>query len=149
MRTLLKSLCCLSLVVCALSVAGRAEAGPAKAAPEKAKVLIVTGFDVASHKWQESTRMVESILKETGRFDVTVSNDKEVFTTLNADDYQVVVLSYGFWKESDPSEKAKTGLIDYVKSGGNVVALHFACSAFQDWDEYAVLLGRVWKKGVV
>ena len=28
------------------------------------------------------------------------------------------------------------------------MALHFACSSFQEWDEYADLLGRVWKKGV-
>jgi type 1 glutamine amidotransferase len=57
-------------------------------------------------------------------------------------------LSYGFWKEAEPSEKAKAGLLDYVKNGGNIVALHFACSAFQDWKDYGALLGRVWKKGV-
>ena len=115
---------------------------------EKIKVLVVTGFDVASHQWQESTRLVEAILAKTGRFDVVISDDKEVFASENLDDHQVIVLSYGFWKETDPSEKAKAGLIEYVKSGGNLVALHFACSSFQDWDEYARLLGRVWEKGV-
>ena len=116
------------------------------AAAEKSKVLIVTGFDVASHQWEESTKLVQAILNESGKFDVTVSRDKEDFAAL--DGYDAVVLSYGFWDEPDPSDKAKSGLLEYVKGGGGVVALHFACSSFQDWTDYAELLGRVWKKGV-
>ncbi len=143
MRTPLKSLCLSLLVLFATSVA--VHAGDA---PKKSKVLIVTGFDVASHKWQESTRLIHAILQKTGRFDATISEDKEVLASPSLGDYDAVVLSYGFWKEADPSEKAKAGLLNYVKNGGNVVALHFACSSFQDWEEYAVLLGRVWKKGV-
>ena len=111
-------------------------------------MLIVTGFDVGSHQWEESTKMVHAILEKTGRFDATISTDKEVFASPTLGDYEVVVLSYGFWDEPDPSEQAKAGLLDYVKNGGNLVALHFACSSFQDWNEYAVVLGRVWKKGV-
>jgi type 1 glutamine amidotransferase len=118
------------------------------AAAEKAKVLVVTGFDVGSHQWQESTKLIHSILEKTGRFDVTISEDKEVFASPSLADYKAIVLSYGFWKEADPSKKAQAGLLNYVKGGGSVVALHFACSSFQDWDEYRVLLGRVWKKGV-
>lgn len=133
--------------LCALSFLGLGSA-IAHAATEKASVLIVTGFDVDSHQWQESTRLVQTILEKTGRFDVMISKDKEVFASPSLGEYDVVVLSYGFWKEPDPSEKAQQGLLDYVKNGGNVVALHFACSSFQDWEEYGVLLGRVWKKGV-
>ena len=60
----------------------------------------------------------------------------------------MLVLNFGFWDEPDPSEQAKAGLLNYVKNGGNVVALHFACSSFQEWKEYGNLLGRVWVKGV-
>jgi hypothetical protein len=98
------------------------------------KVLIVTGFDVASHVWEESARMNQAILEKTGHFEVTVSTDKEIFASPKLGDYQVVVLNYGFWEENDPSQPAKDGLLEYVKNGGNVVALHFACSSFQDWD---------------
>lgn len=117
-------------------------------ADKKIKALIVTGFDVGSHKWQESTELIRGILEKSGRFEPTVSKDKEVFGSPKLVEYDVVVLSYGFWKEADPSQKAKIGLINYVKNGGNVVALHFACSSFQEWDEYAELIGRVWKKGI-
>lgn len=114
---------------------------------DKIDVLVVTGFDVDSHKWRESTKLIQGILEETGRFDVSVSADKEVFGSTSLDDYQAVILNYGFWAEPEPSEKAKVGLLEYVKDGGNVVALHFACSSFQDWNAYADLLGRVWEKG--
>ncbi len=118
------------------------------AAPEPVNVLLVTGFDHKSHVWKESTELVEDILGQTGRFHVTVTTDKEVFASPSLSDYAAVVLCFGFWEEADPSDEAKAGLLNYVRNGGNVVALHFACSSFQDWDEYAGLLGRVWKKGV-
>lgn len=115
---------------------------------EKTKVLIVTGFDVGSHLWQESAELNQLILRESGRFEVSISQDKEVFASTELNDYDVLVLNYGFWQEPDPSEEAKAGLLNYVRNGGNVVALHFACSSFQDWDEYGNLLGRVWVKGI-
>lgn len=123
-------------------------AADARAAEDPIRVMIVTGFDVGAHNWEESSRTIHAILTESGRFDVTISTDKEIFASETLKDYDAVVLCYGFWQEAEPSAGAKAGLLDYVSSGGNLVALHFACSAFQDWKEYGVLLGRVWKKGV-
>jgi type 1 glutamine amidotransferase len=134
------------LILSTLAIASAA--ANSHAAPEKVKVLVVTGFDVASHQWQESAKLVEAVLEESGRFDVTVSADKEVFASPTLSDYRAIVLTYGFWTEADPSEQAKAGLLKYVKAGGGVVALHFACSAFQEWSEYGAMLGRFWKKGV-
>ena len=118
------------------------------AGAEKVKVLIVSGFDVPAHQWEESAKLNQSILQRSDRFDVTISTDKEIFASPKLNDYHVLVLNYGFWNEPDPSEAAKAGLLKYVKEGGNVVALHFACSSFQDWKEYGDMLGRVWVKGV-
>lgn len=126
-----------------LAFAGRFAAGE-----EKVKVLIVTGFDVGSHKWEESARLNQAILQKSDRFDVDISSDKEVFASPKLRDYDVLVLNFGFWNEPDPSDEAKAGLLNYVKAGGGVVALHFACSSFQDWKDYHDLLGRVWVKGV-
>lgn len=143
MRTLLDrcgTAFCLLLILTAAAVADDAA--------QKTKVLIVTGFDVASHEWQETAKMVQAILEKTSRFEVAVTTDKEVFASPTLKDYGALVLCYGFWDEADPSDSAKAGLLNYVKSGGGVVALHFACSSFQEWGEYGLLLGRVWKKGV-
>ena len=122
--------------------------GSVSQSAEKVKVLIVTGFDVGSHKWEESAKLNQAILRESGKFDVEISPDKEVFASDDLSDYDVLVLNFGFWNEPDPSDKAKEGLLDYVRDGGNVVALHFACSSFQDWKGYGELLGRTWVKGV-
>ena len=119
-----------------------------KKGPQKLKVLIVTGFDVGSHKWRETTPKACSILEKTGRFDVKVCENTDVFESSSLADYDVVVLNYGFWKEPDPSDKGKAGLLNYVKSGKGLVSLHFACSSFQEWKEYGQMIGRVWKKGV-
>ena len=143
MRSPFKPLGLVLVVLSVVSFVGEANSGE-----EKVKALIVTGFDVGSHQWEQSTKLIDAILSKTGRFETKISKDKEVFGSSDLSDYDVVVLSYGFWKEADPSEKAKKGLLKYVKGGGNVVALHFACSSFQDWKDYSVLLGRVWKKGV-
>ena len=115
MRNLHKSVC-IVLSILAVSFSGMM----VEAAEEKVDVLIVTGFDVGSHKWEDSTKLVQAILVKTGRFDVTVSKDKEVFASPTLKDYPVIVLLYGFWNEADPSDKAKAGLIDYAKNGGNV-----------------------------
>ena len=122
MRSVTKTMFYILFSALTLAVVGRVDA-----APEKVNVLIVTGFDVGSHKWEASTKLIESVLAKSGRFDVKVSTDKEVFASPKLSDHDVVVLSYGFWKEADPSEKAKKGLTEYVKNGGNIVALHFAC----------------------
>lgn len=143
MRSLVNTVLAVMLFGISFSITGNAHA-----AEEKVKALIMTGFDVGAHNWEETSRTVHAILQESGRFDVTISTDKEAFASSELKDYDVVVLSYGFWKEAEPSDQAKSGLLDYVSSGGSVVALHFACSSFQDWNEYAVLLGRVWKQGV-
>ncbi len=136
------------LVIWTLGVNNRVDLAAQEPSGHKIKVLAVTGFDVASHQWQASTKLIKAILEETGRFQVSISNDKEVFASPALGDYSVIILSYGFWEEVDPSDEAKAGLLSYVKNGGNLVALHFACSSFQDWAEYGQLLGRVWKKGV-
>src|SRR5690606_30932948 len=116
--------------------------------PEKIQVLIVTGFDVGVHDWRETTEFTRSVLEQTGRFDVRVCEDKGIFESSALNDYDVVVLNYGFWNEPAPTDAGRQGLLKYVQDGKGLVALHFSCSSFQEWDEYADLLGRVWKRGV-
>ena len=120
----------------------------ATAAESKVKVLIVTGFDVGAHRWRDTTPQTRAILEKTGRFDVKVSEDIGIFESSSLGNYDVVVLNYGFWTAPDPSPEGKAGLLNYVRSGKGLVALHFACSSFQGWDAYHELLGRWWKQRV-
>ncbi|MBN1852795.1 MAG: ThuA domain-containing protein [Pirellulales bacterium] len=118
------------------------------AAGEKIKVLIISGFDVGAHKWREMTQHSVAILEETGLFDVKVSEDVGILESSSLDTYDVVVLHFGYWDAPDPSDQAKAALLNYVKNGKGLVSLHFACSSFQNWDEYNALLARVWKKDI-
>ncbi len=77
---------------------------------EKINVLIVTGFDVGSHVWEESAKLNQAILRESGKFEVKISDDKEIFASDDLSDFDVLVLNFGFWKEADPSDKAKAGM---------------------------------------
>lgn len=43
--------------------------------PAKIKTLVVTGFDVGSHRWRETTELTRKTLEESGRFDVKVCED--------------------------------------------------------------------------
>ncbi len=141
-----KNRCVGGLLVAVICLAGIG-VGVATAA-EKIQVLIVTGFDVGAHKWRETTPQTRAILEETGQFDVKVCEDIGIFESSALDQYDVVVLNYGFWSAPDPSPRAKAGLMDYVKQGKGLVSLHFACSSFQGWGAYREVLGRVWEKGV-
>ncbi len=138
------ALCIAMSLLCA--AAAQAEKKAEKKA-EKVSVLIVTGFDVGSHKWQEASSETAAILSKSGRFDVKIAESLDVLATSALKDYDVLVLNYGFWKQGGPSDEGKAGLLNYVKGGKGVVALHFACSSFQEWDEYHELIGRWWQKG--
>jgi hypothetical protein len=127
---------------------GSALAQPQQPQPAKLRVLIVTGFDVGAHKWRETSQLTAAVLEQSGRFDVKVCEDLGILESSSLDAYDAVVLNYGFWNAPDPSDKSKEALLNYVKGGKGLVSLHFSCSSFQEWGEYAELLGRVWKKGV-
>ncbi len=120
----------------------------ASAADSKIKVLIVTGHDVAVHPWRETTPFLRKVLEQTGQFDVKVCEDTSIFESSRLSSYDVLVLNYGFWAVPQLSDRGKKGLLDFVRDGGGLVSYHFASSSYQDWDEYAELLGRVWVKGV-
>ncbi len=146
MRALQLSLAALSLLV--VAQAFHCNAASTAGAQEKTySILIVTGHDVRSHRWRETTPFTRRVLEETGRFTVKVSEDAAIFETSALSRYDGIILNYGFWRHPELSRKARDGLLKFVSGGGGLVSLHFACSSYQDWPEYRELLGRVWVKG--
>ncbi len=118
-------------------------------APDKIPTLIVTGHDVLpAHPWHETTPLLRQQLESSGKFDVRVCEDTSILESSSLDVYKVIVLNFGYWDAPQLSERAKENLLAYVRNGGGLMPLHFACSSYQGWDEYAKLLGRVWVKDV-
>jgi len=114
----------------------------------KIPTLLVTGHDVLpAHPWRDTTVLVRKQLEDSGKFDVRVCEDTSILESSTLDTYKVIILNFGYWEVPQLSDRAKQNLLDYVKKGGGLMPLHFACSSYQDWKEYAELIGRVWVKG--
>lgn len=124
-----------------LSVGSAQAAGASK----KIQVLLVTGDDVPSHNWKETSVATCEVLVKSGRFDVRVSEkptDLDSAETLKG--YDVILL--GLYNKNLPtlSDQAKQNLINFVKSGKGLVVQHLASASFKEWPEFGKLCGRYW-----
>ncbi|HSY19294.1 MAG TPA: ThuA domain-containing protein [Candidatus Acidoferrales bacterium] len=124
----------------------------AVAADSKIRVLIVDGF--SNHDWQQTTLLIQGVLKPSGLFEVSVSTTPQ---STNGEDwaawrpnfskYDVVIqtcndISHGpKWPE--PVKKDFEG---FVRNGGGVYIFHSAENAFVGWKEYEQMVGLCWRK---
>src|SRR5579871_150431 len=125
-------------------------------AQQKLRVLIITGSHQV-HDWYNTTPILKKALEETGRFEVTVTeNPVQDLTPANLQRYQVLMLHYretregttqrwpildanykptGEFKEFPgmpgrwPAANEKA-LLDAVSGGTGLVVIHYATSAF-------------------
>jgi uncharacterized protein len=132
-------------------VAGLVLPGAAQDKPEakkQARVLVVTGRDVAVHVWRETTPALREALEKTGDFDVLVCEDPLILESETAlKQYDAIVLNYFNWERPSITDQAKNNLLEFVKGGKGLVAFHFSANAWGDWPEYRKLIGRIWTKG--
>ena len=128
-------------VFCVPGMTRAAEAG-------KTKVLIITGDDVKSHNWRETTPCTKEILDKAGKFDTTVV---EGLATLNSKDelakFDVIYYMLYNSKKVELSDEAKANLVAFVKDGKGLVVTHLASASFPKWEEWGKLCGRYWKMG--
>ena len=129
-------------------VAGSFQSSAADAKPAKIKVLLLTGDDVGSHKWRETTEATKDALVAVGKFDVTVQenlNALESADTLKG--YDVIFLNYFNSHKQVLPDAAKENLLNYVKGGKGFVLSHLASASFQEWAEFRKMVGRYWVMG--
>lgn len=108
------------------------------------RVLIVTGIDYPGHLWKETSPVLKKALAEDKRLSIDIVEDPEYLATEELGQYGTIVLHFMNWERPDPGKKAQQGLRNFVEDGGGVVLVHFACGAFQGWDEFEKIAGRVW-----
>ncbi|GAA5119612.1 ThuA domain-containing protein [Luteolibacter yonseiensis] len=114
----------------------------------KIGVLLITGQN--NHDWVSSTPVIERLLEETGRFDVTVSttpspeSPKDAWNDWNPafKNYDVVLSDYNgeIWPDT-----VKTNFTAYVNDGGRVTLVHAANNAFGGWKEFETMTGLLWR----
>jgi type 1 glutamine amidotransferase len=124
-----------------------ADQGPLVPAPDDkdaTNVLIVTGNDYPGHKWKLTAPVLSKGIAEDKRLEVKIAWKGEALCSDRIKDYDTIVLHWMNWKCPDPGPRARKNLVEFVSSGGGLVLVHFACGAFQGWDEFGKIAGRAW-----
>jgi len=103
--------------------------------PEKLRALVVTG----GHDFEETPflALFQSFTNVTFRH-VAHTNADALLTPEGAKDYDVIVL-YDLWQKID--DAAKAGFVKLATGGKGFVVLHHAIANYNEWDDYAELLG--------
>lgn len=123
------------------------EQGTGGQSQEKAPVrcLIVTGEDYPGHKWRETTPVLKAALERQGQISVDVAEDLNVLQKDRAYQYDVIVMHFKNYDPNVPGREGFQKLAAFVRQGGGLVLVHFACGAFQEFkDEFVQIAGRVW-----
>jgi type 1 glutamine amidotransferase/cytochrome c551/c552 len=119
------------------------------------KAIIVTGQQHPAHVWRETTLALEDLLRKDERLQVESVPDPEFLAEPRLHDYDVVIFNYCNWQQPEGlSEAAKQNFVEYLKSGGGLVLIHFSNGAFHfslpdaatsDWPEWREnICRRVW-----
>jgi len=117
------------------SIAFTLAAGKGLAAEGKTRVLLVHGgHDFETNQFLQVFRTNPAISFQV----VAHPRAQTLFAASHAGEYDVL-LFYDLWQ--DISERAKADLIDRLKEGKGLVALHHCLASYQGWDEYPRIIG--------
>ena len=103
---------------------------PVNPQEERLKVLIISGQNSYEHDWTGVNNMLRTIMQDSKRFDVRITEDFDQGTLETLKAYDVVLLNYSSrWNYADPqqhiwSDRAFNALYQYVREGGGLVAYH-------------------------
>jgi len=137
----------MSCFVAALVLAAWASAWPAwaeegTAAPQPKRVVIVTGEDI--HNWRATGPVLKAQLEKDSRLKVDLVEDTKFLASPELLKYDAVVLHFRNANPAVPGPEAQKNLERFVREGGGLVVVHFACGAFLEWPDFVKIAGRVW-----
>ncbi len=113
--------------------------------PKASRVLILTGEDYAGHKWQRTTPVLKGALSKDSRLTVDIEDDLTFLRTGDLSRYDAIVLHFKNYDPKVPGRAAFDRLDEFVRGGGGLVLVHFACGAFEEFqDDFLQIAGRVW-----
>jgi len=109
----------------------------AEEAPKaKIRLFMLQG---GGHDWKNHFPILAEILKKTGDFEITMSQDMDELKAENIKKYDVV-LFYGSGLNFKTPEQEK-GFCDFVRSGGAFAGIHSATDSFKKSEAYWELIG--------
>ncbi|HYW46517.1 MAG TPA: ThuA domain-containing protein [Bryobacteraceae bacterium] len=99
------------------------------------------------HDWRATTPVLRTLLEQTGRFEVRVTEEFRGAGPETLAPYDVVLLNY--YESRKPElrwgERADTALMNYVRGGKGLVLYHFSAAAFDGWTEFEKMCGGNWR----
>lgn len=144
MKTLIRlTAMCILLAGCNTSQDGSRAAGDARDGDAK-RIVIVTGIDHPAHNWQETAPALANVLRADPRLNVTVVEDPNFLASPQLRQYDAVVIHFMDWETPDPGPQARAALQRFVRAGKGLMIVHFGCGAFDEWDGFVQMTGRVW-----
>lgn len=115
--------------------------------PARKRVLIVTGDDWKGHLWRQTGPAFAAILREDERLEATISESPWILASPSLGHYDAVMLHFKNYAERLPvGPEVWSGLERFAASGKGVALAHFGCGAFEDWQGFGAVAGRVWDK---
>jgi len=130
-----------------MALVATAAGGPARAAngPDEGKrILLVTGEDYPGHKWRQTAPVLAEAIRQDGRLRVEIAWQTTALRDKDLAAYDGIVFHFKNYDPNIPGPKAQENLERFVREGGGVVFVHFACGAFQEWPAFVKIAGRVW-----
>jgi len=112
--------------------------------PPPIPALIISGAN--NHDWKWTTPSLRSILEESGRFVVDIT-EKPAATLADAAaiaKYRVFVLDYNGPRWGEPAE---SNFLAAVEGGTGVSIIHAANNAFPGWEPYECMVADLWREG--
>ena len=126
---------------------------PVNPVEKRLKVLIISGQNSYEHDWTGVNSMLRTMMQDTKRFDVRVTEDFDHGDLATLKAYDVVLLNYSSrWNYADPTQhvwspQAFEALYQYVREGGGLVAYHSSFTWGRDIPEYKRLIGGAMEPG--
>ncbi len=113
------------------------------------RVLLVTGDDYGGHHWRETAPELARILREDPRLEVSITECPAMYGSPLMMQYDATLLHFKNYADRLPlAPDIGDGLARFAESGRGVVIAHFGCGAFQEWDGFERIAGRIWNPGL-
>lgn len=109
------------------------------------RVLIVTGDDYAGHDWRATAPALARALREVEGLEVSITECPAIYGSPLLSHYDASVIHFKNYDDRLPlGPECREGIRAHVASGKGLALCHFGCGAFQDWDGFEAIAGRVY-----
>lgn len=109
------------------------------------RVLIFSGQN--NHDWKTTTPRLKSILTESGRFAVDVTERPDQCTSETLAPYDLILSDWNAWgnaRVKDWPAATREAFLNFIRGGKGHVSVHAGGSSFYDWPEYQQVGGLSW-----